>query len=550
MYFDGLTSGVRHSPDAPFFSLQVGRKPAVSISYGEMEERVQASAAMLSDAGVGQGDVVLIFAQHSVGMLQAFFGAQLLGAVPAFMPPPTPRQDLAAWNASHQQLIARIRPALIVSEPACLDQVRALGGATLFDTGAIEAAPTPAIRRSHEVDLDAVAFLQHSSGTTGLKKGVVVTYRQLLAQIDSYKQAIGLRQGESAIVSWLPLYHDMGLIAATLTPFALGAPVKIVDTFSWLADPSVFIDLLVQTPNAFAWLPNFAFAYLAQRGKLPADPAALAHVRAVINCSEPCKAEPMEAFRKRFAAAGLPETAVQTCYAMAEYVFAVTQTQFDAPPRVLSLDSAVLENEHRVCVATETTPQVRNMVSVGRPVAGCEVRIQAADETLVGEVLVRGSSLCDGYRNNPELTAKKFRDGWYATGDYGFFHDGELYITGRGDDLIIVRGKNLYAHDIEEVVSGIEGVKAGRAVAFGVDEAVASTQALVIAAETTDVRDAPTLTNLIREAVTAAFGVSPLDIVLMDLDSLVKTTSGKISRSENSKRYLAGSLASWRKATI
>jgi fatty-acyl-CoA synthase len=537
-YFDALERHVRNNPAATFFELRSDEGEPTELSYRHMRDGIGIAAALLRDQGVGPGEVVLIFAQHSAGMLLAFFGAQWLGAIPSFMPPPTVKQDGEAWLASHAALVARLEPACIVSEPGCLDQVALLRDAPVLSTATIEQARPGIDCPRHEMPDDAPAFLQHSSGTTGLKKGVIVTYRQLLAQIDAYADAIGFVAAQDRIVSWLPLYHDMGLIAATLTPFALGAPVRIIATFSWLANPTSIIDLLVATPNSFAWLPNFAFAYLAQRGRVPAAPDALAHVKAIINCSEPCKEQAMDAFHDRFRPAGLSRSSVRVCYAMAEYVFAVTQTAAGRPP-VLAVDRTALETRREILPASPQGGATQRIASVGKPIDGAQVRIDAAQGEAVGEICIAGPALCAGYYRNPELSARKFRDGWYHSGDLGFLWEGELYVTGRADDLIIVRGRNIYAHDIEEILTRLPGVKAGRAVAFGIDNARAGTQDLVVMAETAPDAVPADIERHAREAILATFGTSPTAIRLVEPNRLVKTSSGKISRSENRAQFLA-----------
>ncbi|MBA3519148.1 MAG: AMP-binding protein [Rhizobiales bacterium] len=546
-YFRALQEGAERTPDRLFFRLH-GVDAGV-FTFARMLQSIEAGAASLAARHVEPGDIVLIFAQHSLGMLQAFFGAQRLLAVPAFLPPPTSRQPLSGWVEGHRALIARIDPALIVCEDRFLPHIRELGDVETVTTSDLEAfSGDRGALPTLQAEPGRIAFLQHSSGTTGLKKGVTVTYGQLAAQLRGYSRALGIDPEQDCIVSWLPLYHDMGLIAATLLPFRLGVPVDIIETFEWLAQPARYIDLLRARPRSFSWLPNFALTFLAQRVD-PPPPEALAHVRAIINCSEPCKADAMNAFIERFSPAGLPSDAVQVCYAMAEYVFAVTQTETGKAPHVLSVKSDPLEARQEVELADgESRDRQQRFVSVGRPIQDTEIRIgdaEASVENRVGEIRVRGSSACSGYYANPEMTQNKFKDGWYHTGDLGFVHNGELYVTGRSDDLIIIRGRNIYAHDLEALVSEVENVKRGRTVAFGIFDDVLGTEKLIIAAELNHPNLPLPASRLIRSRVLEVYGVSPADIVVTGPDTLIKTTSGKMSRSENQKRYVAGTLERW-----
>lgn len=508
-----------------------------SLSFSHMRKRISDTAQNFSELGVQEGDVVLIFAQHSEGMLLAFFGAQWLGAIPSFMPPPTVKQDLASWASAHQKIVERINPKLVISEPSCAGHVSALCTGQLISTDTIEKWPAREDRPQVDANLDQIAFLQHSSGTTGLKKGVTVTYRQLLSQLDSYGATIGF-DDTANVVSWLPIYHDMGLIAATLLPMWAGASVRIIDTFAWLSNPGVMISLLAGCPQAYCWLPNFAFNYLAKRSRVELTESSLENVRAVINCSEPCKQNDMEAFKARFEPHGLPPNVVQVCYAAAEYVFGMTQTSFTAPLTALSVDANVLETENRITLTDGEGIRSKIIVEVGTPIAGAEIRIgDHAADGIVDEIIIRGPSLCNGYFKNEETTKEKFKNGWYHTGDLGFRYDGRFYVTGRIDDLVIVRGKNIYAHDVEQLASMVKGVKPGRVTAFGVED-TSGTQQLVLAVETTGDVSSKVLKAGINDSIHASFGIVPSDTIIVEENSLVKTTSGKISRSANQKAYL------------
>ena len=539
-YFSRFIAACERRPTDVFVELRT-ELGVERVSYEAFHERLQAAACYLLGCGVRAGDSVLIFGQHGAPLLQAFFGAQLIGAIPAFMPPPTSRQDAAAWESSHRVLCDRLRPAIVLVDAESEGVVSTLANVLVRPLTELEAA-SPGLFTSHDVARSAVAFLQHSSGTTGLKKGVVVTYEQLERQIDSYSAELGLEDGDT-VVSWLPIYHDMGLIAGTLLPFARGLPLTWIHTFSWLARPQLYMDALRERPRSVSWLPNFAFSYMARRCVEPLEPNALGGVKAIVNCSEPCKPADVEAFARRFGPAGLPATAVQVCYAMAENVFAVTQTSPRHPPRTLSVSSEDLI-ARRLIRPVVDAGAAATFLSCGSAIAGTQVRIVASEGSNVGEIEVAGDSLCSGYFGNPELSAERFVDGWYKTGDYGFLEGNELFVTGRKDDVIIVRGRNLYAHDIEASVTELKLTRPGRCVAFGAPDERGGTQQLVILAERED-PDEDKVVQSIMEAVVALCGVSPSDIALVDHDVLVKTSSGKMSRSENLDRYRRGELRRW-----
>lgn len=539
-YFSALLTHAVQDPHGEFFNLT--HAPGGRLTFMSMRDGIASAASYLRQAGVRADSIVLIFGQHSSGALFAFFAAQLLGAVPAFMTPPTSRQAYRPWLESHRALVQRIGPAVLVSETRFIGSVLELGHRPVISAGDIESAPSTGWPASWFSSPDRVAFLQFSSGTTGLKKGVAVTYAQLAAQIEAYSGALAFDARRDCVVSWLPPYHDMGLIAATLMPFVLAARARILDTFRWLTEPQSYIDELSSASSAVSWLPNFAFEFLAQRCTVPRS-GSLASVKAVVNCSEPCKSRAMEAFIRRFSPAGLRPETLRVCYAMAENVFAVTQTLPSAIPRALAIDADVAELRSR---AIQALPDARKAVfcSVGIPIPGVEIAIAGScpgEENVIGEILLRGPSLCAGYFGNPEETAKRFRHGWYHSRDLGFLAGGELYVTGRIDDLIIIRGRNIYAHDVEEIVNNVGVTKPGRVVALGIHDEASGTQDLIVVGEA-EASAGAAAQRAIREAVLNAFAISPAEICLVPLGTLVKTSSGKISRKENLKRYLDGSL--------
>lgn len=507
-----------------------------TLTAGELRGLCRRAAGGLARAGVRPGDIVLLFLSHQTMLIPAFLGTQWLGATPAYMPPLSPRQDRAAWLAAHRAVIDHVRPRAVVADPEV---------AGLFDLGPEVAVLTVADldgdggpERPPAYDPEAVCLLQHSSGTTGLKKGVQLSYRAVIAQIEAYAAALEL-DGSETIVSWLPVYHDMGLIACTVLPTVKGLPLVSLDPFEWLVQPHVVLEEAARAERSLVWLPNFAFNHLARHARRLGAETRLNGVRALIDCSEPCRPESFDAMLAAYGDRGLRPDHLQTCYAMAETVFAATQTRLGVPVRRLTKTSEGAE---------------RTLLSCGRPIAGMAVEVRGPDgaalgEGEIGEIHLSGDSLFDGYFRQPDLTARRLKDGWYASRDLGFVEQGELFVCGRLEDLIIVAGRNLYSHDIEAALGGIEGLKPGRAAAFGVVNEATGTEDLVILAET--VRPEPeertlTVAETIRALLSETLLVAPRDVVVLSPDTLIKTTSGKTSRDENRRRYLAGTLRSWR----
>lgn len=493
--------------------------------------------------------IVVIVAPKGFGAYASLLGAMRAGMVGCFLPGPTAKQEPASYWESHRAILARIRPAIVVAPAQLAGMVsRVLPfGTPVVDDMSPPAAGEDLLPDLDDIDQDDVpAILQHSSGTTGLKKGVVLTHGQIRNQVEAYSQALCMT-GDDKVASWLPLYHDMGLVTALLLPLTLGAVVIAMDPFDWLAQPASIFESIARYRATFCWLPNFAFAHLAN---VAADdgPFDLSCVRAFIDCSEPCRADTLETFTEAFRPHGLQPGAIATCYAMAETVFAVTQTPTGEQPATLSIDRDAMAAHAVAVFADAGTPDAIRLVSCGKPIAGTSLRIDtgpvckslsAPAGMPIGEIVVSSGSAFAGYHHDPDATAAVLDRGWYRTGDLGFVHAGELYVSGRTKDLIIVNGRNFYAHDIEAAASSVMDVKPGRAAAFGIDRIAAGSEGAVVVVES-HVRDkaaVDTIARGVRAAVSQALGLALHDVVVRPLGVLVKTTSGKVSREENRRRY-------------
>ena len=504
------------------------------LELGAFMHRALQVTAYLRAAGVGPAEIILIILEHGIDAHAAFIGAMLAGAVPSFMPYPNVKQDAELYWRQHRAVFAHIRPrALLVFDSladAMRDATQGLPVSILNASGI--GACTPA--EPADVPGGSIALLQHSSGTTGLKKGVKLSYDAIALQLESYARGLRLSDvAEPRIASWLPLYHDMGLISSFLLPVWRGIPILAIDPFEWVAHPGLLLEAIADFRGTHCWVPNFALMHLARmRGARQWD---LSSLVALIACSEPCKPEAFDAFQSRFAAMGLRPNVLQTCYAMAETVFAMTQSAIGEPVRRLAVDREALQAAGQVAAPRPgTEPLV--LLSNGRPVPGCRVR--ATGDGGVGEICVTAPFLFSGYHNAPEASAEAFDGGWLRTGDLGFIDDGEVFVVGRIKDVIIVNGKNIFAHDVEAAVSRLPGVKPGRAVAFGSYNQAAGSEQLVVVAERLDDTIAEealirTINNVVQLEVSIGCG----DVRIVEPGWLVKTTSGKISRSENARRY-------------
>jgi len=518
--------------------------------FAEISDRL--ATAVRSQAKVGS-QVVLLILKHHVLQLPLFVGCMKAGLIPCFLPFPSVKQDRDLYWKTHEEVINRSRPALIVTYGELVAGVSAIAttcGAPIADITTLEEAlassdPHPPCR-PREND---IALLQHSSGTTGLKKGVALSYGQLARQIAAYAPAAVL-DSASTIVNWLPYYHDMGLFTAFLMPLLIGATVISMDAFDWVSQPELVLDLFERFRATHCWLPNFAFSHIVNTTSADRD-YDLKSLRAIINCSEPVKASTFAAFLDRFESCGITRSKLKACYAMAETCFAVSQTSSEADYEVRWYDAQLLDREARAVQRPAKSAGARPYVSNGAPIAGIEVRILSGlsvprrDAGVpVGEIAVRGTFVFKGYFANDEATSAAFQGDWYCTGDVGFIDEGRLFICGRKKDLLIVHGSNYYAHDIEAAASSIAEIIPGRIVAIGVfDDEVGSEEAVILAETDAPAQAHKALRREVKRRVYGALELTPRKVDFVPRGWLVKTTSGKISRSENLTRYLARTAA-------
>jgi acyl-CoA synthetase (AMP-forming)/AMP-acid ligase II len=385
-------------------------------------------------------------------------------------------------------------------------------------------------------------LLQHSSGTTGLQKPVLLSHGTVFGHVTQYAKFLAMSDADK-IVSWLPLYHDMGLIAAFHLPLALGIPTIQIDPFEWVVAPSLLLEAISAERATLTWLPNFAFSMMADKIKEEdLEGATLDSCRMLINCSEPVRPRDQEKFFKRFAPRGLKREAFSSCYAMAETTFAVTQTPPGREPATLAVDPQLLSKG--IASHVENAGAAKICESSGELIPGCEIRIvdeefNDIEEGRVGEVLIKTSWMFDGYRNYPEKTAAAIRDGWYMSGDYGFRSGNEIYIIGRKKDVVIVAGNNIYPEDVEAAINDLDGVIPGRVVAFGEEDMEFGSERLSVVVETplTDERKIKQLRTAILKAG-MGIDVSITNVYLVPPRFLIKSSAGKPSRSANRDRVL------------
>lgn len=522
------------------------RTPEQSRTFAEIATAAGRAAAWYRQAGLSRGDVVLFLGTHHIDLYAAWLGCLWCGGVPAILAEPSVRVDRGVYWSRLNELVQRIDAWGLAVDPRVRKQEPALPAARRvvdypeIATGTDASPPAP-LRPGP----DDVMLLQHSSGTTGLQKGVMLTHGAVWRHAESYHTV--LRPTERDVVaSWLPLYHDMGFIACFVDALLLGLPVAWLSPFEWVANPALLLEAITRHRATLCWLPNFALPFLAQRVKPAPGKYDLSSLRAVVNCSEPVSADAMRTFAERFASDGLNPAALQTCYAMAENVFAVTTSTDDAPPRTRTLDRRAWVETHRAVDAVPAAPTIQ-LLSSGRPVPGVEVRIADASGKpqpvdVAGSIRIRSPFLFAGYYRRDDLNAGLFDgDGFYDTGDTGFLDAaGQLYVTGRTKDIVIVGGKNVYPHDVEAAAT-VAGIKPGRVVCFGVHLRDLDTEGLVVLCESDEPETMwADLARSAAAAVPAQLDVDAADVRIVPTGVLRKSTSGKPARDGNRQWYLEG----------
>jgi acyl-CoA synthetase (AMP-forming)/AMP-acid ligase II len=414
---------------------------------------------------------------------------------------------------------------------------------TVLDVDALSAIPAlPAIPRSRLDDAEAISILQHSSGSTGLQKGVALSSRAVFAQLDNYGEALKVTAGDR-VANWMPLYHDGGLIAGFLQPLLRGLPLSILSPIDWIHDPVLLLEAITRDRSTLCWLPNFAYNFLA--AKVPDRKLAgidLSSMRAFVNTAEPVRASSHARFLDRFRGAGLDPLALTTSYGTAENVLAMTQSDPSVPVRIDVVDRARLARGG-AAVPADPGPDTAAMMSSGAPIPGTRLRVVDTEfrdlpDRRVGEILLSSDCMLTEYFRRPDLTAAAFHDGWYRTGDEGYFADGEIYVTGRRKDLIIVGGANVYPQDLEFLADHVPGVHPGRTVAFGVDNERTGTEDVVVLFEPERDGDGSAIREAVREAIARQSDVVARDVRAVAPMWLIKTSSGKISRTRCREKYL------------
>jgi fatty-acyl-CoA synthase len=548
-----LWEHARAEPDRPSVYLREDDGRDHTVTYGSLWKESAAVAGGLRERGVRKGDTVALMLPTSVDFLRSFQGILIAGGIPVPIYPPLRLDRLPEYAQRQSAILADAGVRLLITIPRALPiagLLKAAGSSLSHVTTAEELRqvgadwPTPGGAGS------GPALIQYTSGSTGSPKGVLLTHDNLLANIRAIAAGVEARPTDVG-ASWLPLYHDMGLIGSWLFCLHQGFPIAIQSPLSFLSRPERWLWTIHQRRATLSPAPNFAFELCARRIPDAAlEGLDLSSWRCALNGSEPVNPDTLERFARRFAPYGFRREAMLPVYGLAESSVALCFPPVGREPKVDRVARAAFEREGRAEATSKGDTRDPRFVSVGRPLPEHEVRIvneagEDVPDRTVGRLVFRGPSQMAGYFQRPEATAAvTLPGGWLDSGDLAYRAQGEIYIAGRRKDLIIKAGRNLVPQEIEEAASRVEGIRKGCVVALGVNNPALGTESLVIVAETraTDPGERDRLVAAVTEGVAAAVDVPPDVVALVPPGAVPKTSSGKIRRAATREMYLGGGL--------
>jgi len=544
-----LLAQAEHGSDGPTMTLVPERGQAEPWRYDTLLETAARSAAVLAEHGVRHGDRVLLCLPTSWQFVTAFFGAQLLGAAPAAIAMPTGFGGAAGLDGQLKDLVGYLRPAAIVTMPAVVEAVGDLAGTVMVDGWAMHARATANDAPKHPVRLpadDQLAFIQCTSGSTGAPKGVMILHANLVANCEQMMRASDW--ADETAVSWLPLYHDMGLMLGMLLPVYAGAEVVLMPPTRFLRTPAEWLRQVSTYRATLSAAPNFAYGYAVSRVRdEELDGVDLSSWRKKYCGAEPVNPVTLQRFSDRFARWGMPANGLVPCYGMAEATLAISFARLEDPILFDTIDRESAAAQGRVVDVDPHAPGALRVVDCGAPCEGTEVRVVDAAGTPLGEneighIQFRGPSRTVGYFGLPEETAASIDSpGWWKTGDVGYLRDGRVRITGRAKDLIIIRGANYFPSDFEQAAETVPGVRVGAVVAVGYQPDDGDTEELHMIVETeVEAAQHESLRRAVSAAVSSRTGVPAAAIHLVPKRSIPKTTSGKLQRSKARRLFVEG----------
>ncbi len=544
--------------DRPHLYLYRNARDFDTISCADLKADAMRVATLLLSRGLQAGQSVAIMLPTSREYFASFFGILLAGAVPVPIYPPLRPAQLEEHLRRHAGILDNARACLMVTVPEAMgvshflksqvSSLQSLVSVTEFD--GVEAVRLKCRARGQDT-----AFLQYTSGSTGNPKGVILTHDNLLANIRAFGRALQV-DSTDVCVSWLPLYHDMGLIGAWLGSLYHAVPLVVFSPLLFLTRPELWLRLIHQHRGTISAAPNFAYDLCLHKLKdAQLEGLDLSCWRAAINGAEAVSPLTLRNFSERLRPRGLRPQALLPVYGLAESSVALAFPPIEREPLIDRIRREPLMRDGRALPADDKEETALEFVSVGRPLSGHQIRIVDAGERELperreGRLEFKGPSVTSGYYRSPEQTHKLFRGEWLDSGDRGYIAGGEVFITGRSKDIIIRAGRNLYPHELEEAVSGIAGIHKGGVAVFACPGEHGGTERLVVVAETRE-QDAfrqESLREEIHRHCLSLLGTVADEVMLAPLHAVPRTSSGKVRRAACRELYLREELGRGRTA--
>lgn len=443
------------------------------LSYPELLGDAENIAAAIGAKGIKTGDAVMIIISRNEVLVPILWGCILAGIVPTVLQPPVSFTEINP-PASKIENVYRIlgRPKIILSDDLAGNfNSEVISTESIILAGKLAAFKSP-VSQVLSIDTENIAFIQFSSGSTGDPKGIMLSHRNILINIAAI--CLGLDIHKSDIISnWMPLYHDMGLFGFHICPVFAQSNHYLIDPVEFIKKPTLWLDVIEQSRSTITGCPNFGQAlllrYLKNRQESDRD---LSSLKAIVNGAEPISNRIMSEFSSKLSVFGLRKEVMMPAYGMAENTLAITFADLWSEPVVRYFNRTLLQSHGKAVAEEKKSGDVIEIVGVGKALNDVEIKVvdfegNDLEEGVVGHIRIKGKSVTTGYINNPVATAESFENGWLKTGDKGFFHGGELFITGRIKDIIFVHGQNLYAHDLENLASKHSDIPYGKVIIGG-----------------------------------------------------------------------------------
>lgn len=522
------------------------------IRYGSLYEQAKKVAIGIQAHGLLPGDTVAIMLPSSEEFFYAFFGTLLAGCIPVPIYPPFRPKQIEEYVKRESAILenAQVRLLITFGKAQSFSKIlRNFIPSLKAVTTVLELSLTNGELNPVDIDSDSLVLIQYTSGSTGLPKGVLLSHAKLLANIRAMGKAVQVTP-QDVFVSWLPLYHDMGLIGAWLGSLYFGVPVTILSPLTFLTRPERWLWAIHYHRATISAGPNFAYELCLRKIDEPMlEGLDLSSLRLVFNGAEAVYPNTLRRFADKFAAYGLREESIYPVYGMAETSVGLLFPELGQKPRVDRIKRQVFEEDNLAEIASSEDEDYVEFVAVGKPIPDHYVRIVDPDgniltERQVGVLQFKGPSTMLEYYRNPEKTNEVLHDGWCDTGDIAYMADEEVFIVGRVKDLIIKAGRNLHPEEIEALTASVVGIRKGCIIAFGTQDLEQGTEKFIIVAEAYEnqLRRTKQLQSEIANKVIAAIGIAPDQVIIVPPKTIPKTSSGKLRRSSCKQDYLDNKL--------